>query len=91
MSIISRGEWSKVQNQGKVKYILINWILLAAMPIAIFMSVVRGLINKITIFYFLSRDFYTNPLMYIILCTVISVFLGLRKWNKYNKIFETEA
>ncbi|MDF2523755.1 MAG: hypothetical protein K0R31_1396 [Clostridiales bacterium] len=89
--IISREEWSKVKEQGKVKYILINWVLLAAFPVAIFMSIARWLIKKVAENYFLSSDFFKNLLMYIALCTVISVLLGLRKWNKYNKFFKPEA
>ncbi|OPX41909.1 hypothetical protein CLHUN_42230 [Ruminiclostridium hungatei] len=73
-----------------MKYILVNWVLLAAFPGAIFMSIVKCLVKKIISNYILPINFLINLLIYIILCTVISVLFGLRKWNKCNKLFETE-
>ncbi|MDF2987100.1 MAG: hypothetical protein K0R50_2610 [Eubacterium sp.] len=45
MSRISKDEWLKIKNQGLLLYIVLHWILLAALPAAILssLSIIIGL------------------------------------------------
>ncbi len=90
MSINSQEKWLKVQDQGIVKYVLINWVLLTAFPVAIFMSVVRGIIKKLNAEYFISGSFLRSLGLYTILCCIISIYFGIRKWKKYEKDFQLQ-
>lgn len=88
MTNIDLEQWSKIRDQGKSKYLLIHWVLLAAMPVAIIIPVIRGFFIAKGIAYFISPEFVKNFLLFFILCIVISLIIGNAKWKKNEKIFK---
>lgn len=88
MSKYSKEEWSKIHNQGKIVYILTHWILAAAFPLAIVLPLIRGIISEKNVGFIISLDFFRSILLYMVLCTIISVIFGLIRWNQNEKTFK---
>ena len=53
MENINTEQWSKIRSQGKGKYIFFHWVLCAAIPVAILMTIIRGLTGREGLQYFL--------------------------------------
>lgn len=81
---INEEEWSKMRKQGIVLYLLLHWFFAAAIPVAVVTSLIRGMF-KGGIAYIISIEYLKNLFFYIIFCTVISIFFGVRKWRAFGK------
>ena len=88
MSKSNKEEWSKIKAQGKSMYILTHWFLAAALPLAIILPLIRGIIREKSVGFIISLDFIKSILLYMILCTIISVIFGLIRWNQNEKTFK---
>ncbi len=86
MSKYSKEEWSKIRQQGKLVYIITHWILTAAFPIAIVLPVMRGIFREKNFGFIVSLGFIGSIVLYLLLCTVISVILGVIRWGKNEKL-----
>lgn len=91
MANISQDQWSRIRNQGKTKYLLIHWVLSAAIPVSIIMPILVGLINGEGIDYFVSGEFARRLLVYILLCTLIALIAGNRQWRKNEKRYSNKV
>ena len=91
MADISLEQWIRIKNQGKIKYLLIHWVLLAAVPVAVIMPVVSGLARGESLSYFLSDRFVGSFLLFLLLCIVISLLAGNSKWKKLERLHNTKA
>ncbi len=91
MGAFNKDEWSKVRHQGKFLYVLLNWIIAAAIPSAIILSVVRGLFRGEGLGYFITSSYMRNLAITFILCTILSVFLGIRKWSKNERAMRSDT
>lgn len=87
MSKYSKEEWSKIRHQGKLVYIITHWILATAFPIAIVLPIMRGIFREKNIGFIISLTFIKSVFLYILLCTIISVILGLIRWGQTEKAF----
>ena len=85
MENINLEQWSKIRAQGKGKYIFFQWVLCAAIPVAIIMPIIRGLIVGEGLQYFFSSEFIGNILVFLILCIVIALIAGNVKWKKNER------
>lgn len=88
MSKYSEEEWSKIREQGKAVYILTHWVLASAIPLAVVLPLIRGIIREKSVGFIVSLDFIRGILLYMILCTIISVIFGLIRWNQNEKTFK---
>lgn len=84
MKSFDKAEWSKIKKQGMMTYLLLNWILAAALPAALILSILRFVLKGFDFGYFTSGNFIAN----IILCIVIAFICGLWKWRKNNKLHQ---
>lgn len=84
MKSFNKAEWSKIKKQGMMTYLLLNWILAAALPATLILSIFRFVLKGFDFGYFTSGYFIAN----IIFCTVIAIVCGLRKWRKNNKLYQ---
>jgi len=91
MAIISQEQWTRIKNQGKTKYLLIHWVLLAAIPVSIIMPILVGIMNGGGIDYFVSGEFVRRLLIYILLCTLIALIAGNRQWRKNEKRYTNKV
>ena len=88
MSKYNKEEWSKMRKQGKSVYIITHWILAAAFPIAIVLPIIRGIFREKNIGFIVSLDFIISVMLYLLLCTIISVIMGLIRWGQNEKAFK---
>ena len=89
MDKVNRVDWAKTRELGKIKYILVYWILSASIPVAIALSALRGLFKQYNVKDFLTTKFVSNLILYIILSSAISLILGIKKWNKNERYFKS--
>jgi len=91
LRIYNKDDWAKIKYQGKSVYILTHWILSAAFPLAIVLPLVKGIIREKNLYFVFPLDFLTSIFLYTFLCTIISVVLGLIRWNQNEKIFNQNS
>jgi TRAP-type uncharacterized transport system fused permease subunit len=82
-------QWSKIKNQGIIKYVVFHWIICAALPAAVVLHIVRCAVNSWAISYMISAVAMRNLLFGFVICTVISIVLGLFTWSRYNKRYKS--
>jgi hypothetical protein len=87
MSRISKDEWLKIKNQGLLLYIVLHWILLAALPAAILSSLFRWITYERSLEDFTSGAFFHRVLTGVVLFAAFSIIIGLRRWFKYEKLY----
>jgi hypothetical protein len=88
LSKYNKEEWSKISKQGKPVYIITHWILATAFPVAIVLPIIRGIFRERNIGFIVSLDFIRSVLLYLLLCMIISVILGLIRWGQNEKAFK---
>jgi hypothetical protein len=87
MSNINKVEWEKIIKQGLLLYLVLHWILLAALPAAIILTTFRWLIQDRSMEFFSSGIFINRIIVSFVLCSVLGVILGLKKWFKSKKFY----
>lgn len=87
MIYIDQKQWIHIKNQGKGKYLLIHWVLLAAIPAAIILSIIRGFVSGFVLSYFSSAEFLKDLALLLFLCIIISLIAGNRRWKKNEKFY----
>lgn len=82
-------QWIKVRKQGKIRYVLFHWIICAALPAAIVLHIVRWGVNSWAASYIFSAIAMRNLMFGFLICSVISIILGLLTWSRYNKQYKS--
>jgi len=84
---ISREEWLKIKKQGLFLYIVLHWLILAALPAALIFALLGWILAGATLSYFASGTFFTRLVGAYVLCTTLSLIIGFTRWFKYERLY----
>ena len=87
MNNINKTEWEKIKKQGLLLYLVLHWILLAALPASVILTLFRWLIQDRSIEFFSNGVFLGRLIMSFAVCSVFAGIFGLQKWLKNKKLY----
>lgn len=90
MQEIGKEQLERLKKQGLDVYLLLHWIIAAAIPASIILTLLRWLSSDRTLSFFATGQIIRQLLIALIFCMVPALIFGLRKWFQYDKLLKTK-
>jgi hypothetical protein len=86
----NRYAWGQIREKGKLRYILLYWVLGWGVPVAIISSIISEMFSYgFYMSMFIKKEFYFRSLGITVLFIIAGFLIGMRVWSKEEKIWKS--